>query len=244
MHGDLDHSVDEVINQVLSVTPVTTSWLMETMSLVDETALRGGGLERPEESVDLLEVGTNGEDLVDDVLGSVNSELSELFGDGSVVSEGNSATVDLQETSLVNQLSDSGEGWVSERAVGSNSSEHLGHWSVHLEENAVVQLSQSEQLQDFLRLGGHLVDTDESGHVKELGLGLNEEVSVLASLSAHSHQVRLSGVIFLQVSQGSLLELRSLDGVLLRNDNGTTEELKHTLTFFSMASVFILRSDS
>lgn len=213
---DLDHSVDQTIDQVLSVTPVTSAGLVETVSLSNKSTLGGAHLEGPQEAIDFLEVWTNSVDLVDDILDSVNTELSEVIGNGGVVRERNSASVDLQETSLVDELSDGSEGWVSESAVWGDSSEHLSHWTVYLEENTVVQLLESEQLQDLLRLGGHLVDTDESGNEEELGLWLDEEVSAFTSLSSHSDEIGFAGVVFLHVLEGSLLQVSSLGGVVLQ----------------------------
>lgn len=49
---------------------------------------------------------------------------------------------------------------MSEGNIRSDSSEHLRNWTVHLQENTVVELLESEELQDLSWLGGHLVDTN------------------------------------------------------------------------------------
>jgi len=205
----LDHLSDQLINQMLSVAPVTTASLMETVSLSDESASRGSQLEGPQESVDLLEVGTNGVDLVDDVLSTVDTEMAEVLGDEGVVGQGDSGTLDLKVASLVDKLSDGGQRRVSEGDIGSDDSEHLLNGSVDLEEDTVVELLQSEELQDLSGLGSHLVDTDESGSEQELGLGLNEEVAVLSGLTSESDQVSLTSSVLLQVLDRARLEFLS-----------------------------------
>ena len=98
---------------------------------------------------------------------------------------------------------------MSESNIRGNDSEHLLDGSVDLEEDAVVELLQSEELQDLLGLGSHLVDTDESGSKQELGLGLNEEVAVFSGLTSKSDQVSLASSVLLQVLDRASLKLPS-----------------------------------
>jgi hypothetical protein len=80
----LVHLADEVVDEVLTVTEVSS--LNEVLELAGAESSGGGGeLEGPEEVGGLLEVGSNGEDLVDQVLNGDDSELSELgLNDGVV----------------------------------------------------------------------------------------------------------------------------------------------------------------
>lgn len=94
---------------MLSVTPVTTASLMESVSLGYEAASGGGELEGPESSVHFLKVRTNSVDLVDDILGTVDTQMSELLGDEGVVSEGDSGPIDLEVASLVDELANGGQ---------------------------------------------------------------------------------------------------------------------------------------
>ena len=82
---------------------------MEPMSLCNEAASWGCELERPEESVNLLEVWPDSEDLVDDILSTVDSKVSEVLRDEGVVGQRDSGSVNLQVTSLVDKLSDGSE---------------------------------------------------------------------------------------------------------------------------------------
>ncbi len=188
---------------------------MEAVSLGDETSSWRGKLEGPEESVDFLEVWTNGEDLVDDIFGTMDTEVSKVLRDERVVSQRDSRSVDLQVTSLVNQLSDSGKGRMTESNIGSNSSKHLHDRTIDLQEDTVVKLLQSEKLQDLSGFGSHLVDTDESCCEQELGLRLNEEVAVFSCLASKSNKIKLTSSVLLVVLDRSLLEfLSSLSGSL------------------------------
>lgn len=205
---------------MLSVAPITTTCFVEAVSLCDESASGGSQLERPQEPVDLLEVGAHSVDLVDDVLGSVNSEMSKILGNETVVSQRDSRSVDLQISSLIDQLANSSKRRMSEGHVGSDSSEHLRNWAVDLQEHTIVELLESEKLQDLSWLGGHFVDTDKSGNEEELSFRFNEEVSTLSGLTSESYEVGLTSSVLLQVLDRSRLELLSgLSGCLGKHSN-------------------------
>ncbi len=188
---------------MLPVAPVTATSLMESMSLSDEATSRGSELERPEESVHFLEMGTNGVNLVDDILGAVDAQMTEILRNQTVVGQGDSGSVDLEISSLVHELAHSGQRRVSESNIWSDSSEHLGNWTIDLQENTIMELLQSEELQDLSWLRSHLVNTDQSGDEQELGLGLNKEVTAFSCLAAESDEVGLTGSVLFQVLDGA-----------------------------------------
>lgn len=61
-----EHSLDELVDEVLSVAPDTA--VLVGVSLISEALLGRAQLEGPQEVVGLLEVGADGGDLVDKVL--------------------------------------------------------------------------------------------------------------------------------------------------------------------------------
>lgn len=80
----LVHLADEVVDEVLAVTKVTTLDEVDELALA-ETSSRGGELEGPEEVGGLLEVGADSEDLVDQVLNGDDAESTELLLNERVV---------------------------------------------------------------------------------------------------------------------------------------------------------------
>ena len=127
-------------------------------------ALKGRGeLEWPEEVVSLLELGSESGDFMDKILNARDSVLSKDGLNDIVVSQGNSRAVNLAVASLVDELLDGCLGWVSIGNVRLNASEHVDGGLVQSNEHSVVQLSQSEELQDLLVLGVKLVDTKVNG---------------------------------------------------------------------------------
>ena len=131
------------------------------MSLLLHAAVGGGELEWPEEVIGFLELGTDCDNLVNEVLDAVNAVRSELAGDDAVVSQRDSAAVNLTETSLVDELGNVGTGQISVGNEGLNTSDHVPGSSVQFDEHTVVQLAESEELQDLLGLGVKLVDTEK-----------------------------------------------------------------------------------
>lgn len=142
---------------LFSVAPDTA--VLVWVSLLGESLLGGRELEGPEEVVSLLEVGTAGDDLVDQVLNAGDASLAEGVLNNLVVSQRNSGTVDLAVPSLVDQLGDVLLGKVPIDDERLDSSEHVGGGLVELDEDSVVELSESEELHDLLAGGRELVDT-------------------------------------------------------------------------------------
>lgn len=102
---------------------------------------------------------TDGDDLVDQVFNAGNAVLAEDAFNNRVVGQGDSRSVDLSVTSLVDKLSDQALAGVTVGNVGLNSSDHVHGGLVESNENSVVELSQSEELQDLFAGRVKLVDT-------------------------------------------------------------------------------------
>ena len=96
---------------------------------------------------------------MDEVLNAGDSVLTELASDDAVVSKWNSHSVDLTISSLVDEVRDGGSGWESVSDEWLDHLDHVPGGLVELDEHTVVQLSQSEELQDLLWFWGKLVDT-------------------------------------------------------------------------------------
>lgn len=131
---------------------------MLELALVEATS-GVGELEGPEEVVGLLEVGANGVDLVDQILNTDDAVLAEVLLDDLVVGDGNALLVDLSVTALVDELTDALEVGVTVGDVGVDYGQHLLGSLGKANEGAVVDLEQTEELQDLAGLGRDLVDT-------------------------------------------------------------------------------------
>lgn len=211
---------------ILSVSPVTT--INIGVSLNSESTSGAVELEGPQEVVGLLEVGAEGVNLVDEILNASNVVFTEDLSNDLVVGQGDSLTVNLSITSLVDEIGDGLSGGVSVGDVGVDSDEEVQTSLVELNEGGVVELSESEESQDLSDLGVLVVDTRNSGNEGDLGLsgdivssisaglslGLNEvslliEVLLIVSLSAGSPLNKSLFIILL--SLGSLLGASSLE---------------------------------
>ena len=158
---NLVHLADESVDVLLTVTSVTT--LDEVLDLAGVEATVGvGELEGPEEVVGLLEVGADGVDLVDQVLHADNAVLAEVLLNDLVVGKGNALLVDLSVATLVDELTDGLEVGVTVGDVGVDDGQHLLGGLGKTDEDTVVDLQQTEQLQDLAGLGSDLVDTVSS----------------------------------------------------------------------------------
>jgi len=149
---------DELVDVLLAVARVAA--LNEVKALLGEAALRRGELEGPEEFVHLLEAIADSVDLVDHVLNREHVELAESVLDELVVRQGSALTIDLTETALVDELADRLEVGVTKGNVGRDEVEHLEHGLREAHKDTVVDLAQTQELEDLADLGRHTVDTE------------------------------------------------------------------------------------
>lgn len=153
-----DHLLDKAVDEFLSVTEGTIT-LSKGVSLDLESTEWRAELEWPKEVVSFLEFWAACYNLVDEILNAVDAVASELTSDDAVVGEWNSASVDSTVSSLIDKLGDGVSGWESVSDEWLNNSNHVPGSLVQLDEDSVVELSESQQLQDLLWLWGKLVDT-------------------------------------------------------------------------------------
>lgn len=120
-----------------------------------------GELEGPQEVAGLLEVGANRVDLVDQVLHTDNAVLSKVVLDKLVVAEGDALLVDLSVSTLVDELTDALKVGVTVGDVRIDNGQHLRGSFGKTDEDTIVDLEKTEELQNLARLGSNLVDTVE-----------------------------------------------------------------------------------
>ena len=113
--------------------------------------------------------------------------------------------------------------------VGLSHPDHVDGGLVELHEDTVVDLTQTEDLENLAGLGGDSVDTADADEEGELVLGSDVEVSVGLSLALEADLLPLELAVLLDVLLGALVDvlallpelllgrgsLGSLDGALL-----------------------------
>ena len=176
------HFLDQVVDQFISGSEGTEA-LDEGVSLDLESTEWRGELEWPQEVVGFLELWSAGNDLVNEVLHAVDARCTESVGDDAIVGERNTLSVDLSESTFVDQLGNGLLGWETVSDVWLNDSNHVPGSLVELNEHSIVQLSESQKLQDLLWLWGKLIDTLDSDNESNLWFALDEEVSILLGFS-------------------------------------------------------------
>jgi hypothetical protein len=124
-----------------------------------EAASRVAELEWPEEVGSLLEVGADGEDLVDQILHADNSILSKVGLNEGVVSESNALFVNLAITALVDELPNGLEVGIPIGNPGLDNLKHLEGGFGQTDEDTVVDLEKTKELENLARLRRNLVNT-------------------------------------------------------------------------------------
>ena len=141
-------------------------------------------LEWPQEIRGLLEVWSDSVDLVDQILHAYDPVLAKVVLDKLVVCKSDSLLIDLAISTLVDELSDGLEVRVAVGDVGVDDGQHLLCGLCKTDEDTVVDLEESEELEDLAWLRGDLVDTLDSDDEDELVLLLNVKAAALSGCSS------------------------------------------------------------
>jgi hypothetical protein len=199
----LVHLLDESVDEVLAVTEVTA--LDEVLELAGTEATGGGRqLEGPQEVAGLLEVGADGVDLVDEVLDADDAVGAKVGLDHLVVGDGETLLVDLAVSALVDELTDSLQVGVAVGDERLDDLQHLGGGLGEADEDTIVDLEETEELEGLALLGVDLVDTLDADDEGELGLGGDEERVVALGLALGLDDVALGLDVLLVVLLGAL----------------------------------------
>jgi len=165
----LVHLADETVDGLLAVAKITT--FDEVAELAGaESTVRVAKLEGPEEVGGLLEVGANSVDLMDEIFHADNAVLAEVLLNDGVVGKSDTLLVDLAVSTLVDELLDGLQVGVTVSDPGLDDLEHLSGGLGDLDEDTVVDLKETEKLENLAGLGGHLVDTLDTDDEDQLGL--------------------------------------------------------------------------
>lgn len=124
-----------------------------------EATGRVGELEWPEEVCSLLEVGADGEDLVDQILHTDNAVLAKAGLDDGVVGKSDTLLVNLSISALVDKLTNGLEVGVSVGDPWLDNLQHLKSGLGHANKDTIVDLEETEELEDLAGLGCDLVNT-------------------------------------------------------------------------------------
>jgi len=229
----LVHLADEIINLGFAVTSVTAFNEMESLALT-ETTSGAGELEGPEEVVGLLEVRTDGEDFVDQIFHTDDTKLTKFLLDDLIVSEGNTLTLNLTMTTLVDEFTDRLQVGLTIGNVRLDKLQHLNGWLGKLNKDTVVDLTETEELHDLARLGGQLVDTLNTDNKGKLGLFGDVEGASVTGQTLKTDIFLLSSTVLLNIGFGTLEHLDTLGLTLLASFNlgsgGSSTSLLNSLT--------------
>lgn len=183
--SNLQGLLDELVDLITTVTGVTAFGKVE--ELLGVTTVWRRQLEWPQEVRRLLEVWSDGEHFVDQVFDTDDADVAERLLDDRVVGQWDTLTTDLAEPTLVDQLTGGLEVWVTVRHEWFDQTEHVDRRLVELDEDAVLDLTQTEQLQDLAHLWRHTDDTTDTDHERELRFRWHEEVARALGLTAKEH---------------------------------------------------------
>jgi len=203
----LNHLLEKAVDELFSVAEVAT--LREVIGLLAPAAASIVQLEVPKEVVGNFEVGSDGEDFVDEILNANDSELAQsLFDD--FIGEGTSASLQLSISAFVDEFAHGFEVGVTPGDVWVGDSQHAQRRLVQLNKGGVVDLTESQQLQDLSDSGVKSVDTPDPHDDGEFGFGGDVEVAMFASIAGETQFIGFRSAVFLHVLLGALEDRSAL----------------------------------
>merc|ERR550517_456926 len=147
---------------------------------------------------------------MDQILNADDAHLAQLPLDDLVGSDGSAITIDLDKPTLVDQVTHGLQVGAAVGNVGLADPEHVGGGLIHLDEDAVVDLPQSEELENPPDLGRHLVDTTDPHDESQLGLSGDIVVTVLLGITLEPDLILLLVLVLLHVLLGTLEDVDTL----------------------------------
>ena len=159
------HLLDQTVDIFLPVPEITA--LNKVLELpLPEPTIGVAQLKRPKEIAGLLEVRAHGDNLMYQVLEADDAVLAQLFLHDRVVRQRNALLVYFTVSTLVNKIANSFHGGIAVCYPRLNNAEHFHSSLGQADEDAIVDLEQSEQLEGLSRLGSDLVDTGRDVSVR------------------------------------------------------------------------------
>jgi len=170
--------------------PETASWVTE--------------LEWPQEVCCLLEVGANSVNLVDQIFHTDDTVFAEVLLDERVVGQRDALLVDLSVTPLVDELANGLQVGVTVSNPWLDNLQHLKGGLCHSDEDTVVDLKETEKLEDLAWLWGNLVDTFNTNNEDKLVLVRNVEGAIGLGQTSKANLLALCVTVFLDILLGTL----------------------------------------
>lgn len=124
------------------------------------SARRIAQLERPQKVVCLLEIRSNRENLMNQILNTLNSVFAQRLSNEGIIRQWNTRTAYLSVSTLVNEVTDRLEVGFAVGDVRLDNLEHFLSRFGMLDEDSIVDLQETKELHNFTRFGRHFIDTD------------------------------------------------------------------------------------
>jgi len=199
----LVHLPNQSVDLVLSIAQVTTFDEMSEFSC-SETSSWVAQLERPQEVGSLLEVGSDSEDLVNQVLHADNAVLAEVGLNDGVVGESNALLVNFSISSLVDELTNRLQVGVSVGDPWLDDLEHLKSGFGHANKDTIVDLEETKELEDLSGLWCDFIDSLDTDNEDQLLFSRDVEGTILLRQASKTDLLTLLITVLLHVLFGTL----------------------------------------
>lgn len=141
---------------------------------------------------------------MDEILHADDTVLAKVLLDNGVVGKSDALLVDLSVSTLVDELANGLEVWVTVSNPWLDNLQHLESGLGHANKDTVVDLKETEKLEDLAWLWCDLVDTLDADNEDELGLIRHVEGALRLGDTSETDLLTLCIAILLNVLLGTL----------------------------------------
>lgn len=99
---------------------------------------------------------------MDQIFSTDNVELAKLILNDLITRDGYALSINFNESTFVDQFSHRLKIWVTPGNVRFTNTEHIDRGFVKFNEDSIIDLTETEQLEDFAYFRGYLVNTETS----------------------------------------------------------------------------------
>jgi len=212
---------NEIINLVFTVSGVSS--FLEVNGLLFITSPWWVQLEGPQKFVRTFEMLSDGVNLMDEIFNTDDPLVLELLLDETIVGDRDSLSSDLEEPAFVDEMLDSLQVRGSVSHVGFHQLQHLTDGTIQSNKNGIVDLSQTEELQNLSSFRVNAVNTSDTDNNSESGFRLSEEVPASSGLSTKTNQRPFLFSVLFGVVSGPFKDDLSFFNLFLMKNAGATD---------------------
>lgn len=151
-----ENNLPVFFNKIFKETFRRSYWITEIKQKITKNASH---LKGPQEIGSIFEMLANSEDLMDQIFSTDNVSVTKFIFNDLIAGNWYTLSFQFSKATFVNQFSHTFQVWITPGDIWLANTEHVNGGLVKFNKHTIVNLSETEQLQNFTNFRCYLVDT-------------------------------------------------------------------------------------